>query len=409
MTIGSLVARLGLTVSCVIGLTAAVSAQPLGTFRWQLAPYCNVVSVNVTLANGVFTLDGSDDQCGAGAPRAPLVGAATVNADGTISLGLNIVTAQNGGFVHVGGTIAADTGSGTWRDSAGYRGELTFSPAAPVTGSPRPATHLNPGDGNTRLGTTALPVVFGADNTAIGAEAMNFFARFGPPVPTGSSNTAIGAGALFNINGNGNVAIGARAGCAPYDFMLADVSNNIYIGADVCEPDPAISNTIRIGKPGVQSRAFIAGVWGTTLLFPGVPVMVDGSGQLGTVSSSRRTKDNIADLGSISSAIFDLRPVRFTYKQPMADGTTPIQYGLIAEEVAEVLPELVARNRDGSAETVNYHVLPTLLLAEVQRLERERAAAQQTHAELSKQVADQAAAIAELRKALDKLPRPSPF
>lgn len=73
-----------------------------------------------------------------------------------------------------------------------------------------------------------------------------------------------------------------------------------------------------------------------------MPVVVDSAGQLGAISSSRRTKDRIEDLGATSRAIFGLRPVRFTYKQPFADGSTPVQYGLIAEELEGVLPALVA-------------------------------------------------------------------
>ncbi len=92
------------------------------------------------------------------------------------------------------------------------------------------------------------------------------------------------------------------------------------------------------------------------------------------MSSSRRTKDHIEDLGAVSRRIFNLRPVQFTYQQPFADGSTPIQYGLIAEEVEQVMPALVAYGADGTPETVKYHVLPTLLLAELQRLEREREA-----------------------------------
>lgn len=101
---------------------------------------------------------------------------------------------------------------------------------------------------------------------------------------------------------------------------------------------------------------------------------------------SRRTKDDIADLGYTSRAILKLRPVQFTYRQPFADGSRPVQYGLIAEEVAEIMPELVARSRNGDIETVKYHVLPTLLLAEVQRLERARAGAESERDELRSRV-----------------------
>ena len=88
----------------------------------------------------------------------------------------------------------------------------------------------------------------------------------------------------------------------------------------------------------------------------------------GTASSSRRFKQDIADLGDVGLKLHKLRPVRFRYTEAPAS----LQYGLIAEEVDEVLPELVARSADGTIETVQYHVLPSLLVAEVQRLERER-------------------------------------
>jgi len=149
---------------------------------------------------------------------------------------------------------------------------------------------------------------------------------------------------------------------------------------------------------GAQTRAFIAGVRGvTTGANNAIAVMIDSNGQLGTVSSSRRTKADIEDLGAgVAFKQQSLRPVQFRYKQPFVGEGQPLQYGLIAEEVEAVMPELVAYNAQGEVETVKDHVLRSLLLAEVQRLERERAA-------LTNQVADQAAAIAELRTLLDEM------
>jgi hypothetical protein len=109
----------------------------------------------------------------------------------------------------------------------------------------------------------------------------------------------------------------------------------------------------------------------------------------------------------VSRKVLDLRPVQFTYKAPFADGSTPLQYGLIAEEVEAVLPALVAYGRNGRPETVKYHVLPTLLLAELQRLERERAKADAERVQLATQIATQAQAIGELRALVERL-RPSP-
>lgn len=98
-----------------------------------------------------------------------------------------------------------------------------------------------------------------------------------------------------------------------------------------------------------------------------VPVVVDSHGQFGTISFSRRFKEDIRDMGDASGKLMDLRPVTFRYRQPFSDGSTPIQYGLIAEEVATIFPDLVARSADGQVETVKYQLLDSLLLNELQR------------------------------------------
>jgi len=129
-------------LAAVVGLLqpAATSAQTLGTFRWQLLPYCNVVTVTVVQNGAVYTLDGYDDQCAA-AQRAPLVGLATPNPDGTIGLGFNIVTAPTGQGVQVAAIITLATLGGTWRDSAGTIGTFTFLTGAPAAGGARPAVN----------------------------------------------------------------------------------------------------------------------------------------------------------------------------------------------------------------------------------------------------------------------------
>jgi Chaperone of endosialidase len=86
----------------------------------------------------------------------------------------------------------------------------------------------------------------------------------------------------------------------------------------------------------------------------GSAVLVDSNGQLGTVSSSRRYKEDIQDMEDASNGLLELRPVKFRYQQPYADGSKPLDYGLIAEEVAEVYPNLVVKNKDGQVETVQY-------------------------------------------------------
>jgi hypothetical protein len=98
--------------------------------------------------------------------------------------------------------------------------------------------------------------------------------------------------------------------------------------------------------------------------------MIDSNGQLGTLSSSARFKDDIADMGEDSDALMSLRPVTFHYKSDQDPAGRTLQYGLVAEEVEQVYPGLVAHSPDGQVETVLYHFLPPMLLNEMQKLRR---------------------------------------
>jgi hypothetical protein len=192
-------------------------------------------------------------------------------------------------------------------------------------------------------------------NTADGAEALYYNT-------TGPYNTAVGYQALFNnTTGGNNIAIGYLAA-----GNVSPSSNyNIHIGSAGYSTD---DGTTRIGTIGAQTSFFAAGIRGvTTGENNAIPVVIDSNGQLGTVSSSRRFKTDIQDMGGASSGLLRLRPVTFRYKKPFADGSQPIQYGLIAEEVAEVYPDLVAYSGDGQPESVKYQVLDAMLLNELQR------------------------------------------
>jgi hypothetical protein len=160
------------------------------------------------------------------------------------------------------------------------------------------------------------------------------------------------------------VAVGRDAG-----LNATTGSNNIYIyvGANV-NGVAGESNTIYLGVQGTQTKTVIAGIRGiTTGVADAIPVMVDSTGQVGTVSSSRRFKEDIRDMGAASRALFGLRPVTFRYKAPYRDGSKPLQYGLVAEEVAAAFPDLAVRDADGRVETVHYETLSVLLLNEVQQ------------------------------------------
>ena len=223
---------------------------------------------------------------------------------------------------------------------------------------------------NIAVGTAALLVnTTGNQNTANGGYAL-----FGNT--EGSGNTAIGNFALSsNTTGGGNVAIGSGT-----LSTIATSSSNIAIGyqagtnLEVGEFNiylannglPTESYTTRIGAG--QTRAFIDGIRGvTTGSADAVPVVIDSNGQLGTTSSSVRYKADVEDMAEASSALLKLRPVTFRYKSQAQGGK---QFGLIAEEVEEVLPELVVRNAAGEVETVLYHQMPAMLLNELQKQEK---------------------------------------
>ena len=113
--------------------------------------------------------------------------------------------------------------------------------------------------------------------------------------------------------------------------------------------------------------------------------MIDSTGQLGTISSSRRYKEDIQDMGEASSGLMKLRPVTYRYTQAYADGSKPIDYGLIAEEVEQVYPDLVAHLKNGDVETVQYHKINAMLLNEVQKQHRRL---EEQHRQIETQRAD---------------------
>ena len=159
-------------------------AQPLGTFRWQLQPFCNLLTVVVTQNGAIYTLDGTDDRCGA-AQQGSVVGVAFPNPDGSIGFGLTTVLAPGGVPVHINASISLATVSGTWRDSAGNNGTFAFTPGAGVPGLPvRPvsANGLPPSSITTALiapaAVTASQIAPGTITTAQIAPAT--IAAFSP-------------------------------------------------------------------------------------------------------------------------------------------------------------------------------------------------------------------------------------
>ena len=209
--------------------------------------------------------------------------------------------------------------------------------------------HDNTGNGANALFTNKT----GSQNTANGSHAL-FLNRFG------NFNTATGQNALFNNKtGASNIALGNNAG-----FNITG-SQNIDIGSDGVAGESA---TIRIGT-GSQTNTYVAGISGVTVP-GGVGVIVDSSGHLGTVLSSERYKDAIKPMDKASEAILALKPVTFRYKHELDPAGIP-QFGLVAEEVEKVNPDLVARDADGKAYTVRYEAVNAMLLNEFLKARRQ--------------------------------------
>jgi trimeric autotransporter adhesin len=176
---------------------------------------------------------------------------------------------------------------------------------------------------------------------------------------TGNQNVALGQQALANnTSGGNNIGIGLLGG-----FNLTTGSGNIDIGN---RGVAAESNTIRIGIQGIQKKTFIAGISGTAV--GGSAVVVNATGQLGIVVSSARYKRDIHDMDAASSNLMKLRPVTFRYKE---DPKGERQYGLIAEEVGRLYPELVSYDADGKVVSVRHHELVPMLLNETQKQARQ--------------------------------------
>jgi hypothetical protein len=177
---------------------------------------------------------------------------------------------------------------------------------------------------------------------------------------------------------------------------LTTGSNNIEIGNEGTAGD---NKVIKIGTEGTQKKAFIAGIFSNTAV-SGLTVVIGSNGELGAVSSSERFKTAIAPMGSNTAKLKQLRPVTFHLK---ADPKGAPQYGLIAEEVAKVYPELVVRDQKGRIDGVRYDELAPMLLNEVQKQAAEiRELKQQqkqfaTQAELNDLKQQLQAALAALR------------
>jgi len=289
-----------------------------------------------------------------------------------VATGFNALYSNTIGFENTAngnGSLYANT-SGSYNTAAGFQA-LTSN----TTGSENTAY----GEGALGANTT------GIDNVANGFGALT-------DNTTGIDNTADGFYALgHNTTGTANIALGTGAG-----YYITTGNHNIDIGNEGIIND---SGVIRIGAQGSQTATFVAGINGVTAA-DGVPVYITSNGQLGTITSSRRFKFDIKDIGATSDKLMDLRPVAFRYKEAAEDGSHPIQYGLIAEEVAKVYPDLVQYDKQGKPFTVYYNLLTPMMLNELQKAHHQLATQQTEFTSLKATVQSQNAEVASLRRSL---------
>ena len=257
---------------------------------------------------------------------------------------------------------------------------------------------------NTAIGDTALfSNTTGSPNTATGAFALanntsgNRNTANGLDAllsnTTGNNNVAIGTSALRNSTGSSNIGLGNLAG-----RNLTAGSNNIDIGNQGIAGE---SQTIRIGEQANQMATFIAGIYGATVI-NGAQVMAGSDGKLGTMLSSARFKEAIKPMDKASEAILGLKPVTFRYKQEL-DPDGVLQFGLVAEEVDKVSPDLVIRDRDGKVDTVRYEAVNAMLLNEFLKAHRKMQEQEATITQLKSGAAKQEATAAHQQKQIEAL------
>jgi trimeric autotransporter adhesin len=310
------------------------------------------------------------------------------------------------GFTTAEGTKALQSlTTGSANTAVGWSSLLTNATGSFNTATGAGSLLFNTADNNTAFGAAALLFnTAGIENTAVGAAAL--LNNTGGPLdaPDGgpaSFNTAVGASALAgNTVGSVNTAVGARA-----LLNTASGNGNIALGAGAGFNVTTANNVICIGATGldVNNSCFISNIYTNVQPIAGTDpdsVTITSTGRLGRGNvSSRRYKHDIELMDKASEVLYTLKPVTFRYNKEY-DATQTLAFGLIAEEVAEVAPDLVGRNPDGQPESVRYEMVNAMLLNEFLKEHRKNEDQQATIARLQKQIE---ALTAGLQKVSDQL------
>ena len=378
LRIGLLLIPLALACFAVLPAAQAVSPPPDGgypggnTAEGQNALF-TLSTGEFNTAVGFFALDSNTTGSFNTALGAGTLFANTVSSNTAVGAGALLSNTIGFGNTATGAFALVMNTTGLTNVANGYQALFGNTTGSQNTAIGTGALFSNTtGHGNTATGLGALAAnTVGQSNTANGINAL--VANI-----TGSGNTAFGSGALdSNTTGHGNTALGDGAG-----GNVTTASNAISIGSNGAN----VSNSCFIGN--------IRGI--TTANNDAVQVMIDSAGQLGTVSSSRRYKTDIKPMDKGSESILALKPVSFRYKAHK--DATP-QFGLIAEQVAEVNPDLVVRDKNGEIYTVRYDAVNAMLLNEFLKEHRKVEEQQATIAQLKK---DFGATIGQLTARLDE-------
>ncbi len=350
--------------------------------------YCTAVGA------GALALNRSDDNTAVGALAMMFSDGGVLNtAVGTQALTYNGLGSWNSA---VGGFTLFLNRTGVANSAFGY--QALYSNDSGSAGL---------ANGNSAFGFNALAFnVDGGSNNAFGTQALEYNVD-------GYVNNAFGVNALwYNIDGAANVAIGDSALADNVSGSLNTVvgtlagsdvegNDNIYIGATSGLPGGGSeSQTIRIGDPQAILASYIAGIDGATVdPDTSTPVFVDANGKLGTIVSSERFKDDIRPMDKASEVILELQPVTFHYKKELDPKAIP-QFGLVAEDVAKVNPNLVVRDRNGDIKTVRYEAVNAMLLNEFLKEHRK---VEQLKKDFESKLAEQQRRIEALTSSLEKV------
>ena len=334
------------------------------------------------------------------------------NGDNNTATGALALLSNTTGFYNTadGAFALLSNTEGSGNTGSGYQALYSNQTGANNAAFGYTSLYYNTGSFNTAFGSQTLVYnTEGERNTATGYQALAFNTTGDQNTASGYyslrentggfQNTAFGDQALAsNTTGDNNIALGFGAG-----FNLTTGNDNICIGHSGFN---AQSNTIRIGTFGLHTSTYIAGITGQTVGTGGTTCYVDNNGKLGVSLSARRFKTDIADMDNASEALLALRPVTFHYN-PELDKTGIPQFGLIAEEVAKVNPDLVVRDAKGELSTVRYEAVNAMLLNEFLKEHRKVEKLEATVVGLAATVKEQAAQIQKVSAQLEAT-KPAP-